>query len=329
MDALALDQPRMSTAAMPAAAIAVVLPCLNEAAAIAGVIAEFRAALPSAEIFVIDNASTDATAEVARSAGAHVLHEASRGKGHAVRRAFASIDADVYVIADGDGTYDAAAAPALIGKLVDERLDMVVGSRRKIADDAYRAGHEWGNRLFNNLLKSLFGSAFRDIFSGYRILSGRFVKSFPAMSDGFEIETEMATHAVLLRLPVAEVDCDYKGRAAGTHSKLNKYRDGWRILRTIGKLVRLHRPLFYFASLAGLLLGMSLALFVPILLHFLETGLVPRLPTLIVSVAMAIVGALLAMCGIILDSTIRTQLEIRRLLYLNAGGSQRGPARRS
>ncbi len=191
---------------------AVILPCLNEAQAIASVIAGFRAALPDADIFVIDNASIDNTAEAARAAGATVLLEPVRGKGNAVRRAFAAIEADVYVIADGDGTYDATRAPELIAALADSRLDMVVGARRKTAEEAYRAGHEFGKWAFNRALKASFGSTFRDIFSGYRVLSRRFVKSFPAMSDGFEIETEMSVHAILLRMPTLEVDCDYGAR---------------------------------------------------------------------------------------------------------------------
>lgn len=297
---------------------AVVLPCLNEAAAVAAVIADFRRALPEAQIFVIDNASTDDTAEVARKAGAVVLSEPVRGKGNAVRRAFAAIEADVYVIADGDGTYDAARAPELIGLLRDGRLDMVVGARRKTADEAYRAGHEIGNWAFNQALKTAFGSSFRDIFSGYRVLSRRFVKSFPAMSDGFEIETEMSVHSILLRMPTLEIDCDYGARPAGSASKLNTFRDGLRILGTVFNLVRLHRPLVFFAIVGGLLMGVALGLFVPILLTYIETGLVPRFPTLIVSVVAGLAGLLAWFCGLILDASARTQVEIRRLLFLNA-----------
>ncbi len=301
-----------------APSIAVILPCLNEAAAIASVIAAFRASLPAAQMFVIDNASTDATASVARAAGASVLTERARGKGNAVRRAFTAIDADIYVIADGDGTYDASQAPALVDLLRNERLDMVVAVRRKTALDAYRPGHELGNRIFNRVLKTLFDSEFKDIFSGYRVLSNRYVKSFPALSDGFEIETEMAVHAVLLRMPVAEVDCDYRGRVAGTVSKLNKYRDGLRIARKIAHFLRLHRPRVFFAVLAGVLFGASASLFYPVFIEYLRTGLVPRFPTLIISVGLAVAGLLMAGCGVILDSTARMQLEIRRLLYLNA-----------
>jgi glycosyltransferase involved in cell wall biosynthesis len=296
----------------------VVLPCLNEAAAIAGVIAGFRAALPAADIYVIDNASTDGTAEVAERTGARVLTEPQRGKGNAVRRAFAAIDADIYVLADGDGTYDATRAPELVDALVDKRLDMVVGARRKTADEAYRSGHEFGNRAFNRALEAAFGSNFRDILSGYRVLSRRFVKSFPAMSDGFEIETEMSVHAILLRMPTLEVDCDYGARALGSASKLNTWRDGLRILRTMLTLVRLHRPLVFFGIIGGLLAGISLGLFVPVLRTYLETGLVPRLPTLVVSGVAALASLLSIAAGLILDASARTQVEIRRLLYLNA-----------
>lgn len=299
--------------------LAVVLPCLNEAPAIAGVIEAFAAALPTARIYVIDNASTDATGDVARKAGATVIHEPQRGKGNAVRRAFAAIDADIFIIADGDGTYDAARAPELITLLQAEHLDMVVGARRKTADEAFRAGHEFGNWAFNRALKTAFGSTFRDIFSGYRILSRRFVKSFPAMSDGFEIETEMSVHSILLRMPTQEIDCDYHARPAGTASKLKTVRDGFRILATLFNMVRLHRPLIFFSILSGFLFGVSLALFVPVLITFLETGLVPRIPTLIVATVAGLAGLLSAFCGLILDASARTQVEIRRLLYLNFG----------
>ncbi len=302
---------------------AVILPCLNEAQAIAGVIAGFRTALPEADIFVIDNASTDTTADVARAASATVLLEPVRGKGNAVRRAFAAIEADIYVIADGDGTYDAARAPELIGALANERLDMVVGARRKTAEEAYRAGHEFGNWAFNRALKAAFGSSFRDIFSGYRVLSRRFVKAFPAMSDGFEIETEMSVHAILLRMPTLEVDCDYGARPEGSASKLKTVRDGARILGTLFTLVRLHRPLVFFAVVSGGLMGIALGLFVPVFLTFLQTGLVPRFPTLIVSVMAALASLLALFCGLILDASARTQVEIRRLLFLNTTPADR------
>lgn len=306
------------------AVIAVILPCLNERAAIAGVIADFGKALPTAQIYVIDNASTDDTREVAAKAGAIVLSEPQRGKGNAVRRAFAAIEADIYVIADGDGTYDAARAPELIATLARDRLDMVVGARCKTADEAYRAGHEIGNWAFNKTLQMAFGSTFLDIFSGYRVLTRRYVKSFPAMSDGFEIETEMSVHAILLRMPTLEVNCDYGARPAGSASKLNTVRDGLRILGAIHTLIRLHRPLIYFAVFGGILAGLALGLFIPVFLAYLKTGLVPRIPTLIVA-AVAGLGALLSVfCGLMLDASARTQVEIRRLLYLNAGAGGTG-----
>jgi glycosyltransferase involved in cell wall biosynthesis len=284
---------------------AVILPCLNEEHAIAGVIADFREALPDAQIFVIDNASTDRTAAVAAEAGAEVLHEPKRGKGNAVRRAFAAVEADVYVLADGDGTYDASRAPELIETLRGQRLDMVVGVRRKTAEEAYRSGHEFGNRVFNKVLETAFGSSFRDILSGYRVLSRRFVRSFPAMSDGFEIETEMSVHAILLRMATREVDCDYGARAEGSASKLKTVRDGFRILGTIFTLVRLHRPLIFFAIITGLLAGTSLGLFLPILQTYLATGLVPRFPTLIISGVLGLASLLALACGLILDQSAR------------------------
>lgn len=320
MTLVAIDKFKPEGGDQPATArrVAVILPCLDEAAAIAGVIAAFRAALPAAEIFVIDNASTDNTGEVARMSGAHVLLERAKGKGNAVRRAFAAIDADVYVMADGDGTYDAARAPELVELLVADRLDMVVGARRKVAHDAYRPRHELGNRIFNRILQAAFGSSFQDVFSGYRAFSNRYVKSFPAHSDGFEIETEMALHAAALKMPVAEVECDYRGRTAGTVSKLRTYRDGWRIAWAVVRFFRVYRPLPFFGMLSGLLLAASGLLFYPVFAEYLHSGLVPRMPTLLVSVGLAVGAVVLAGCGVILDAIKRMQIEIRKLLYLNA-----------
>lgn len=298
--------------------IAVILPCLNEAATIGEVVGSFSATLPTADVFVIDNGSTDGTAEIAEAAGAHVLVEPAKGKGNAIRRAFTAVDADAYVVADGDGTYDESQAHRLVELLRLHRLDMVVGARRKAACDAFRPGHEWGNRLFNRTLKALFGSAFKDVFSGYRVLSDRYVKSFPALSSGFEIETEMTIHAILLRMPVLEVDCDYKARLAGSASKLKKYRDGARILWTILNFLRQHRPLLFFSVASAIFLGAGSALFVPVFAEYLRTGLVPRMPTLVVSIGFAVICVLLMVCGLILDTTTRTQLELRRLIYLNA-----------
>jgi hypothetical protein len=303
--------------------VAVILPCLNEAPAIADVIAAFGLALPGAAIFVIDNGSTDGTGLAAKAAGAKVIVEKQRGKGSAVRRAFAAIDADFYVVADGDGTYDAARAPELIDLLVRERLEMVVAVRRKVDKLAYRKGHELGNRLFNRGLRACFGSEFQDVFSGYRVLSRRYVRSFPALSEGFEIETEMSVHALMLRMPVAEVVCDYAARQGGSQSKLRTYRDGMRIAWSIARLLRQHRPLAFFSVIAGLMLGAGAALFYPVLTTYLDTGLVPRFPTLIVSISLSVMAMVMIVCGVILDTVIRTQLEIRRLLYLSAGRPQR------
>lgn len=299
--------------------VAVVLPCLNEALAIVDVIAAFKRALPQAAIYVIDNGSSDATVSVARGAGAIVISEGRKGKGNAVRRAFAGIDADVYVIADGDGTYDAAAAPDLIDLLLQQRLDMVVATRRQTERNAFPAGHQFGNRLFNGVLRSFFGSECDDVFSGYRVLSRRFVSSFPALSDGFEIETEMTVHALMLRMPVAQTPCDYVSRPPGSVSKLRTYRDGVRIMWSILQLLRQHRPLFFFGCVAAACLITSAILFYPILTTYLATGLVPRFPTLIVCVGLVLLSGLMLMCGLILDTTIRTQLEIRRQIYLGSG----------
>ncbi len=305
------------------ARIAVILPCLNEAQSIANVIEAFRVALPTAIIHVIDNASTDDTREVAEKAGAIVIGEDRRGKGNAVRRALTTIEADIYVIADGDGTYDARRAPELIGVLVRERLDMVVGSRRKASDEAYRAGHEIGNRMFNKALKWFFGSEFQDIFSGYRVLSNRYVKSFPALSNGFETETEMAVHSILLRMPVREIPTDYGKRAEGSASKLKTYRDGAKIGFTIPNLLRHYRPLLFFGWLAAAAMAVSVGLFYPIFAEYLDTGVVPRFPTLIVSIGIAVISVLLGVCGLILDTTIRSQIEVRRLIYLNTPSGRR------
>ena len=299
--------------------IAVVLPCYNEATAIAHTVKEFQDALPDATIYVIDNASTDTTSKVASEAGAIVIAEPLRGKGNAVRRAFAAIDADIYVMADGDGTYDASPAPQLVAILRNEHLDMVVGKRRHIDEDAYRRGHQFGNQLFCSLLKLLFGSNMTDIFSGYRVFTRRFVKSFPALSTGFEIETEMSVHATALRLSVKEVACDYRPRMTGSVSKLRTYRDGGRILMSMTRLFRHHRPLIFFGGLAALCLTIAVILFLPILIAFLETGLVMRIPTVILCTGLVLIAALLVTSGLILDTTTKTQLEIRRLLYLNSG----------
>lgn len=296
--------------------IAVILPCYNEEAAVAETVAGFRAMLPSAVIYVYDNNSRDRTAEIARSAGAVVRTELQQGKGQVVRRMFADVDADIYVMADGDLTYDPNAAPDMVRMLVEEQLDMVVGTRQHEVAEAYRGGHVMGNRLFTGLLSRLFGRSFTDIFSGYRVFSRRFVKSFPALSQGFEIETEISVHALELRMPVGEVATAYGARPEGSASKLSTYRDGWRILTTIGTLYRIERPVLFYGSIAALLTIAAIFLAVPLLVTYLDTGLVPRFPTAILATGMVIVAVLSFFAGLILDTVTRGRREMRRLAYL-------------
>ena len=300
--------------------IAVILPCYNEEAAIAETIAGFRGALPAASIFVYDNNSQDRTAEIARGAGAVVRNERQQGKGHVVRRMFADIDADVYLMADGDLTYDPGSAPEMVRMLVDEQLDMVVGTRQHEVTAAYRGGHVIGNRMFTGLLAGLFGRSFTDIFSGYRAFSRRFVKSFPALSQGFEIETEISVHALELRMPVGEVTTVYGARPEGSASKLSTYRDGWRILKTIGTLYRVERPVLFYGIIAALLMLVAVVLTVPLLITYLETGLVPRFPTAILATGLVIVAVLSFFAGLILDTVTRGRREMRRLAYLAQPG---------
>ena len=297
--------------------IAVLLPCYNEEAAISETVAGFRLALPQATVYVYDNNSRDRTVELARAAGAIVRTERQQGKGHVVRRMFADVDADVYVMADGDLTYDPKAAPKMVRMLIDERLDMVVGTRQHEAKEAYRGGHVIGNRLFTRLLSGLFGRSFTDIFSGYRVFSRRFVKSFPVLSEGFEIETEMSVHALELRMPVGEVETTYGARPEGSASKLSTYRDGWRILRTIGTLYRVERPVLFYGSFGALLLVAAIVLAIPLVLTYLDTGMVPRFPTAILATGMVIVAVLSFFAGLILDTVTRGRRELRRLWYLS------------
>ncbi len=297
--------------------IAVLLPCYNEEAAIVRTIEGFRAALPEAAIYVYDNNSRDRTVELARSAGVEVRSERMQGKGNVVRRMFADIDADVYIMADGDLTYDPAAAPAMVKLLMDNRLDMVVGTRFHEAKDAYRGGHVLGNRLFTGLLAKLFGHSFSDIFSGYRIFSRRFVKSFPVLSEGFEIETEISVHALELRMPVGEVETAYGARPEGSESKLSTFRDGWRILKTIATLYRIERPVLFYGLIGALLLVAAILLSIPLVLTYLDTGLVPRFPTAMLVTGMSIVAVLCFFTGMILDTVTRGRREMRRLAYLS------------
>ncbi len=297
--------------------IAVLLPCYNEEAAIAQTVAGFRAALPDATVYVYDNNSSDRTVEVARAAGAVVRSERMQGKGNVVRRMFADIDADIYVMADGDATYDAPSAPALVARMIDEQLDMVVGSRVTQVQEAYRAGHQLGNAVLTGMLTRLFGRSFTDILSGYRVFSRRFVKSFPVLTGGFEIETEISVHALELKMPVAEIATPYFARPEGSTSKLSTYRDGFRILRTIATLYRIERPMLFFGAIAGVLALAALLLSVPLVSTYIETGLVPRLPTAVLVTGLMILAALCGFTGLILDTVVRGRREVRRLSYLS------------
>jgi glycosyltransferase involved in cell wall biosynthesis len=297
--------------------IAVLVPCYNEEAAVATVVAGFRKALPAADIYVYDNNSRDRTAAVAREAGAVVRSERRQGKGHVVRRMFADVEADIYVLVDGDATYDAPSAPRMIDKLLDEHLDMVVGLRVDQSQAAYRRGHRTGNRMLTGFLAWTFGRDFQDILSGYRVFSRRFVKSFPVLSDGFEIETELAVYALELSLPVAEVETPYYARPEGSFSKLNTWRDGFRILGTMLKLYRAEKPLRFFGGIGILLAAVSVLLAIPIVITFIETGLVPRLPTAVLSMGLMIMAMLSVSSGLVLDTVTRGRREMKMLAYLS------------
>ncbi len=296
--------------------IAVLLPCYNEEAAIVQTIAAFRAALPDATVYVYDNNSADRTRDVAHAAGAVVRTERMQGKGNVVRRMFADIDADIYVMADGDATYDAAAAPELVARLLDEQLDMVVGARRSEVEAAYRRGHRFGNALLTTMLAQVFGRSFTDILSGYRVFSRRFVKSFPVLSAGFEIETEITVHALELKMPCAEIVTAYAARPEGSVSKLSTYSDGLRIVRTIAMLARFERPLAFFGFIGVTFAFMAIFLSIPLVLTFLETGQVPRFPTAILATGLMIIAFLNFFTGLILDTVVRGRREMRRLAYL-------------
>jgi glycosyltransferase involved in cell wall biosynthesis len=297
--------------------VAVLVPCFNEEAAVATVVADFRKALPSAEIYVYDNNSSDRTKAVAVEAGAQVRSERRQGKGHVVRRMFADIDADIYVLVDGDATYDAASAPRMIETLLADHLDMVVGLRVDQAEAAWRSGHRTGNRMLTGFLSSVFGQAFKDILSGYRVFSRRFVKSFPVLSDGFEIETELSVHALELALPVAEIETPYYARPEGSFSKLNTWRDGFRILSTILKLYRSEKPLRFFTAIGFFLALVSIGLAIPVIVTYLEQGLVPRLPTAVLSMGLMILAVLSVSSGLVLDTVTRGRREMKLLAYLS------------
>jgi glycosyltransferase involved in cell wall biosynthesis len=297
--------------------VAVLVPCFNEEAAVATVVANFRKALPSAEIYVYDNNSRDRTIAVAREAGAQVRSERRQGKGHVVRRMFSDVDADIYVLVDGDATYDAFSAPRMIDALLSDHLDMVVGFRVDQVEAAYRSGHRTGNWMLTSFLSLVFGPAFKDVLSGYRVFSRRFVKSFPVLSDGFEIETELSIHALELALPVAEIETPYYARPEGSFSKLNTWRDGFRILGTILKLYRSEKPLRFFAAIGILLALVSVGLAIPIVITYLEEGIVPRLPTAVLSMGMMIMAMLSVSSGLVLDTVTRGRREIKLLAYLS------------
>ena len=299
--------------------IALLVPCFNEDKAIQSVIRDFRMVMPELDIFVFDNNSTDRTAEVARAEGAEVISVALRGKGNVVRRMFADVDADLYVMVDGDATYHAKSLPKLVDKLIDEHLDMVVGCRHvttDIADVAYRHGHQWGNKLLTQSVVNIFGGNFTDMLSGYRVFTRRFAKSFPALAHGFETETELTVHALELRMPYGEVLTPYGARLDGSESKLSTYRDGWRILQTVGKLYVSERPLAFFGICAALLAVLSVILVIPIIEVYLEQGVVPRFPTAILAASMMISALLSFCCGLILDNVTRGRHEMKRLAYI-------------
>ncbi|HUP35424.1 MAG TPA: glycosyltransferase family 2 protein [Candidatus Limnocylindria bacterium] len=304
--------------------IAVLVPCYNEEAAVGAVVRDFRAALPEATIYVYDNNSRDCTVDVARAAGAIVRHEPLPGKGNVVRRMFADVEADIYVLVDGDATYHAASAPVMIDKLITEQLDMVVGCRVGSDSRAYRAGHRLGNALFTGSVAKLFGNRFTDILSGYRVFSRRFVRSFPALAQGFEIETELCVHALELRMPIGEINTHYGARPEGSQSKLSTFRDGFRILVMILALFKNERPLQYFSIAFALLASVSLVLAAPLVQTYLESGLVPRFPTALLATGIMLLAFLSLTCGVILDTVTHGRREMKRLAYLSIPGPRPG-----
>ncbi len=301
--------------------VAVVLPCFNEETAIADVVMSFRRQLPDARIFVFDNASTDATFARAKEAGATIVKVANPGKGNVVRRIFADVEADIYVMADGDGTYDATMAKTMIDRLIDDRLDMVVGARKPVGDgEIYRFGHTFGNKILTGTVAKIFGDGFSDMLSGYRVFSRRYVKSFPALSKGFEIETELTIHALELRAPYAEIETAYSARPEGSTSKLSTYKDGARIAKAILRLLIRERPRQVNLTLALSMAVASLVLGLPIIIEYLQTGLVPRFPTAFLA-GMIMLGAMLMTIGaVILDSVVTGRSEAKRLTYLSVPG---------
>lgn len=297
--------------------IAVVIPCYNEGVSIRKVVNDFKKALPDAAIFVFDNNSSDNTILEAEAAGAQVFEVKEQGKGNVVRRMFSNVNADIYVMADGDATYDASCAPLMIDKLISERLDMVVGVRKHEDELAYRPGHTFGNKMLTGCVKSIFGGNFTDMLSGFRVFSARYVKSFPAMARGFETETELTVHALELRMPYSEFNTPYGARMEGSSSKLNTYKDGLKILKMIIKLYSSERPLAFFGIIAAVLFVSSILFAIPLATYYFETGLVPRLPTALLSTGLAIVSSFSFFAGLILESVTLARREIKRLSYLS------------
>jgi glycosyltransferase involved in cell wall biosynthesis len=293
------------------------VPCHNEATSIGYVVADFASSIPGASIYVYDNNSTDQTVELALAAGAAVRHETMQGKGNVVRRMFADVDADVYILVDGDNTYEAAAAPAMVRLLVDNQLDMVTATRVSDQEAAYRRGHRSGNVLLTGIVRWIFGNRIIDMLSGYRVFSRRFVKTFPALASGFETETEFTIHALELRMPIGEIATRYRERSAGSVSKLHTYSDGARILFTIVKLVKEERPLQFFTAAGVILLALGAVLGLPVVVEYFHTGLVPRLPTAVLSTGLVLLACLSCTAGLILDSVARGRKEIKRLAYLS------------
>ena len=302
--------------------IAVLVPCYNEEAAIATVVKDFRDALPGATIYVYDNNSRDQTSARGAEAGAVVRNESRQGKGNVVRRMFADIEADIYVLVDGDDTYDAGAAPRMISQMISEGADLLTARRIHTDAAAYRPGHVLGNRLLTGLTSLLFNVHLSDMLSGYRVFSRRFVKSFPFTAEGFAIETELTVHAVRLMMPMSEMDTRYKERPVGSVSKLNTYRDGFRILGTIGYLVREERPLVFFATIAFLFAAVAVFIGAPVVSDYVHTGLVPRLPTAVLATGLMVIAFLSLTCGLILDTVTRGRWEAKRMAYLAIPGPQ-------
>ena len=307
--------------AVDAAQIAVMIPCYNEVVTVAAVVKEFQQSLPTAQIYVYDNDSTDGTAAAAAAAGAHVRTEPLQGKGHVVRRMFSDIDADIYVLADGDCTYEAAAAPRMIRTLIDGNLDLVNGVRRSTVQEAYRPGHRFGNWMLTGLVAMVFGRRTSDMLTGYRVFSRRFVKSFPSLTAGFEIETEIIVHALELRMLMTDVDTEYRARPAGSASKLSTFHDGARILRLIGVLIKEERPLSFFGAIGlGLFLS-AVVLFIPVFIEYLQTGLVRRFPTAVLATGLVLAAMLSVACGLVLSTVTLGRREMKRLIYLQQPGA--------